>query len=162
MEQRINPRQGAPWADGRRAVRGSRRRGAFPTPLRGRRDDLSSIFNEGYSASGDNRRDSRARCARRAIRLARLLLRFVSKAKPEIMGLTSVCCCCSTPRSVARFDAEGRALLLLDDQDRSLWNAKMIAEGLALLEQRRCAHRRTGPYQVQAAIAALHVPRRKA
>ncbi len=57
-------------------------------------------------------------------------------------------------RSAARFDANG-ALVLLDDQDRTLWNGKMIAEGLALIDK-AMRHRRTGAYQIQAAIAALH------
>jgi len=57
-------------------------------------------------------------------------------------------------RAAARFDAEG-AVILLDDQDRSLWNQKMIAEGLALIDK-AMRHRQSGPYQVQAAIAALH------
>ena len=54
----------------------------------------------------------------------------------------------------ARFDADG-AIVLLEDQDRSLWNRKMIAEGLALIDK-AMRHRRPGPYQMQAAIAALH------
>jgi RNA polymerase sigma-70 factor (ECF subfamily) len=56
--------------------------------------------------------------------------------------------------AAARFDANG-ALVLLDDQDRTLWNGKMIAEGLALIDK-AMRHRRTGAYQIQAAIAALH------
>jgi RNA polymerase sigma-70 factor (ECF subfamily) len=54
----------------------------------------------------------------------------------------------------ARFDAEG-AIVLLDDQDRGLWDARLIAEGLALIDK-AVRHRRPGAYQVQAAIAALH------
>ncbi|HLY77864.1 MAG TPA: DUF6596 domain-containing protein, partial [Caulobacteraceae bacterium] len=57
-------------------------------------------------------------------------------------------------RSAARFDADG-AIVLLEDQDRSLWNRDLIAEGLALIDK-AMRHRRAGPYQVQAAIAALH------
>ena len=57
-------------------------------------------------------------------------------------------------RAPARFDADG-AIVLLEDQDRSLWNRKLIAEGLALIDK-AMRHRRRGPYQVQAAIAALH------
>ena len=57
-------------------------------------------------------------------------------------------------RSAARFDADGM-LVLLDDQDRSLWNQQMIAEGVALIDK-AMRHRRSGPYQIQAAIAALH------
>jgi RNA polymerase sigma-70 factor, ECF subfamily len=57
-------------------------------------------------------------------------------------------------RSASRFAADG-SLILLDDQDRSLWNGTMIAEGLALIDK-AIRHRRSGPYQIQAAIAALH------
>jgi len=57
-------------------------------------------------------------------------------------------------RAAARFDASGE-LVLLDDQDRTLWNQKLIAEGLALIDK-AIRHHRSGPYQVQAAIAALH------
>lgn len=57
-------------------------------------------------------------------------------------------------RAKARFDAEG-AVVLLDDQDRSLWNRTMIAEGLALIDK-AMRHRQPGAYQIQAAIAALH------
>ena len=57
-------------------------------------------------------------------------------------------------RSAARFDADG-AVVLLEDQDRTRWSRKQIAEGLALIDK-AVRHRRPGPYQVQAAIAALH------
>ena len=57
-------------------------------------------------------------------------------------------------RAPARFDADGM-VVLLDDQDRTKWNAKRIAEGLALIDK-AMRHRRSGPYQVQAAISALH------
>jgi RNA polymerase sigma-70 factor (ECF subfamily) len=109
------------------------------------------IFNEGYSASGDTL-EARAPLCEEAIRLARLLLRLF-QSEPEIMGLTALLLL-QHARSAARFDAEG-ALVLLDDQDRSLWNQKMIAEGLALIDK-AMRHRQSGPYQVQAAIAALH------
>jgi RNA polymerase sigma-70 factor (ECF subfamily) len=109
------------------------------------------IFNEGYSASGDTA-DIRKPLCEEAIRLARLLLRLF-QSEPEIMGLTALLLL-QHARAAARFDAEG-ALVLLDDQDRSLWNHQMIAEGLALIDK-AMRHRRTGPYQVQAAIAALH------
>jgi RNA polymerase sigma-70 factor (ECF subfamily) len=109
------------------------------------------IFNEGYSASGDTA-GIRAPLCEEAIRLARLLLRLF-QSEPEIMGLTALLLL-QHARAAARFDAEG-ALVLLDDQDRSLWNQQMIAEGLALIDK-AMRHRRSGPYQVQAAIAALH------
>lgn len=87
-----------------------------------------------------------------AIRLARLLLRLFP-AEPEVMGLTALLLL-QHSRAAARFDAEGQ-IVLLDDQDRSKWNAGFIAEGSALIDK-AMRHRQPGPYQVQAAIAALH------
>ena len=107
------------------------------------------VFNEGYSAGDDS---ARAGLCDEAVRLARLLLRLF-QTEPEIMGLTALMLL-QHARSAARFDAAGE-IVLLDDQDRSLWNAAMIAEGLALIDK-AMRHRRPGPYQVQAAIAALH------
>jgi RNA polymerase sigma-70 factor (ECF subfamily) len=109
------------------------------------------IFNEGYSASGDTA-EIRSPLCEEAIRLARLLLRLF-QSEAEIMGLTALLLL-QHARTAARFDQDG-AVILLDDQDRSLWNQKMIAEGLALIDK-AMRHRRSGPYQVQAAIAALH------
>jgi RNA polymerase sigma-70 factor (ECF subfamily) len=109
------------------------------------------IFNEGYSASGDTVEIRKPLCEE-AIRLARLLLRLF-QSEPEIMGLTALLLL-QHARAAARFDSQG-AVILLDDQDRSLWNQKMMAEGLALIDK-AMRHRRSGPYQVQAAIAALH------
>jgi RNA polymerase sigma-70 factor, ECF subfamily len=109
------------------------------------------IFNEGYSASGDTVESRRPLCEE-AIRLARLLLRLVP-GEPEIMGLTALCLL-QHARTAARFNAAGE-VILLDEQDRTLWNQKMIAEGLALIDK-AMRHRRSGAYQIQAAIAALH------
>jgi len=109
------------------------------------------IFNEGYSAGG-HEQQARFPLCDEAIRLARLLLRLFP-AEPEIMGLAALLLLQSA-RSAARFDADG-AVILLEDQDRRLWNSKMIAEGLALIDK-AMRHRRPGPYQIQAAIAALH------
>jgi RNA polymerase sigma-70 factor, ECF subfamily len=109
------------------------------------------IFNEGYSASGDTA-EIRSPLCEEAIRLARLLLRLF-QSEPEIMGLTALLLI-QHARAAARFDADG-AVILLDDQDRSLWNKSLITEGLALIDK-AMRHRRSGPYQVQAAIAALH------
>jgi RNA polymerase sigma-70 factor (ECF subfamily) len=109
------------------------------------------IFNEGYSASGASE-VARAPLCDEAIRLARLLLRLF-QGEPEIMGLTALLLL-QHARAAARFDAEGH-IVLLDDQDRGLWDHKMIAEGLALIDK-AVRHKRRGPYQVQAAIAALH------
>lgn len=107
------------------------------------------VFNEGYSA-GDN--PARAQLCGEAIRLGRLLLRLF-QAEPEIMGLLALMLV-QHARTPARFDAEGQ-IVLLEDQDRSLWDGRMIAEGLALIDK-AMRHRRPGAYQVQAAIAALH------
>ncbi|MEO6946017.1 MAG: RNA polymerase sigma factor [Nitrobacter sp.] len=109
------------------------------------------IFNEGYSASGDTS-EIRGPLCEEAIRLARLLLRLF-RSESEIMGLTALLLL-QHARAASRFDSDG-AVILLDDQDRSLWNRKMIAEGAALIDK-AMRHRRAGPYQVQAAIAALH------
>ena len=109
------------------------------------------IFNEGYSASGEAVQAKGSLCDE-AIRLARLLLRLF-QGEPEIMGLTALLLL-QHARAPARFDAEG-AVVLLEDQDRSLWNHRMIAEGLALIDK-AVRHRRPGPYLVQAAIAAEH------
>jgi RNA polymerase sigma-70 factor (ECF subfamily) len=109
------------------------------------------VFNEGYSA-GAAEQDERGALALEAIRLGRLLLRLFS-AEPEIMGLLALMLL-QHSRTAARFDDAGE-LVLLDDQDRSLWDQRMIGEGLALIDK-AIRHRRGGPYQVQAAIAALH------
>ncbi len=109
------------------------------------------IFNEGYSASGETS-EIRMPLSEEAIRLARLLLRLF-QSEPEIMGLTALLLL-QHARAAARFDANGE-LVLLEDQDRTLWNQKLITEGVALIDK-AMRHRRSGPYQVQAAIAALH------
>jgi RNA polymerase sigma-70 factor (ECF subfamily) len=109
------------------------------------------IFNEGYSSTVADA-DARAPFAEEAIRLARLLLRLFP-AEPEIMGLTALMLL-QHSRAAARFDGNGE-IVLLEDQDRGLWNRSMIAEGLALIDK-AMRHRAPGAYQVQAAIAALH------
>lgn len=107
------------------------------------------LFNEGYSAGKD---PQRAPLCDEAIRLARLLLRLF-QTEPEIMGLAALMLL-QQSRLAARFDAEGE-IILLDDQDRALWDPKLIGEGLALVDK-AIRHNRPGPYQVQAAIAAIH------
>ena len=109
------------------------------------------VFNEGYTTDVAKHGPKAALCEE-AIRLARLLLRLFP-AEPEIMGLTALLLL-QHARAAARFDADG-ALILLEDQIRSLWDRRAIAEGLALVDK-AIRHRRPGPYQVQAAIAALH------
>jgi RNA polymerase sigma-70 factor (ECF subfamily) len=107
------------------------------------------VFNEGYSAADNT---DRAQFCDEAIRLARLLIRLF-QTEPEIMGLLALMLL-QHARTPARFDADGE-IVLLDDQDRALWNRRMIAEGLALIDK-AMRHRAPGAYQVQAAIAALH------
>lgn len=109
------------------------------------------IFNEGYSTTGEEA-DRKAPFAEEAIRLARLLLRLFG-SEPEIMGLTALMLI-QHARAPARFAPCGE-LILLEDQDRSLWNRALIAEGLALIDK-ALRHASPGPYQVQAAIAAMH------
>jgi len=109
------------------------------------------IFNEGYSA-GSGEAPQRAPLCEEAIRLARLLLRLFP-SEPEVMGLTALLLL-QHARAAARFDSDG-AIVLLDDQDRSFWNRDLIAQALALIDK-AIRHNRPGPYQVQAAIAALH------
>jgi RNA polymerase sigma-70 factor (ECF subfamily) len=109
------------------------------------------LLNEGYSASGGEAH-VRVPLCEEAIRLARLLLRLFP-GEPEILGLTALLLL-QHARAPARLDADG-AIVLLEDQDRGLWNRDLIAEGLALLDK-ALRHRRPGPYQVQAALAAVH------
>jgi RNA polymerase sigma-70 factor (ECF subfamily) len=109
------------------------------------------VFNEGYS-SRSGEAEARAPLCEEAIRLARLLQRLFQN-EPEIMGLAALLLL-QHARAAARFDAAGE-VVLLDEQDRSLWNRDLIAEGLALIDK-ALRHRQPGPYQVQAAIAALH------
>jgi RNA polymerase sigma-70 factor (ECF subfamily) len=109
------------------------------------------VFNEGYSASGGEA-PARAPFCEEAIRLGRLLLRLFQN-EPEIMGLCALLLL-QHARAPARFDANG-SIVLLEEQDRGLWNRKMINEGLALIDK-AMRHNRPGPYLVQAAIAALH------
>jgi len=109
------------------------------------------LFNEGYSASGGEAHIRPPLCEE-AIRLARLLLRMFP-AEPEIMGLAALLLM-QHARAKARLDTDG-AIILLEDQDRSLWDRPLIAEAHALIEK-ALRHGRPGPYQVQAAIAGVH------
>lgn len=112
---------------------------------------LYLVFNEGYSASGAEA-DRRRPLSEEAIRLARLLLRLF-QTEPEVMGLLGLMLL-QHARAAARLDADGQ-IVLLDDQDRTLWDREMIAEGLALVDK-AMRHRKPGPYQLQAAIAGVH------
>lgn len=108
------------------------------------------VFNEGYSDSCPG--SERGGLCDEGIRLARLLMRLFP-GEPEMMGLLALMLL-SHSRKLSRFDKNGQ-LILLEKQDRSLWNRAMIAEALAMLDK-ALLHRRPGPYQIQAAIAALH------
>jgi RNA polymerase sigma-70 factor (ECF subfamily) len=108
------------------------------------------VFNEGYSASSGGSL-TRADLSGEAIRLGRLLLELLPE--PEVMGLLALMLLHES-RRVARTSPTGD-LVLLEDQDRSLWNRDQIAEGKALIEQSLLS-RRFGPYTLQAAIAAVH------
>ena len=109
------------------------------------------LFNEGYSASGGDAH-IRASLCEEAIRLGRLLLRLFP-SEPEVMGLTALMLF-QHARTAARLDADGN-IVLLDDQDRSLWNRVSISEGHALIDKALRAGR-PGSYQLQAAIAGVH------
>lgn len=108
------------------------------------------VFNEGYSASSGAAL-TRLDLSEEAIRLGRLLVELLPE--PEAQGLLSLMLLHESRRA-ARADAEGE-LILLDDQDRSLWDRERIAEGSALVQQ-ALVSQRYGPYAVQAAIAAVH------
>jgi RNA polymerase sigma-70 factor, ECF subfamily len=108
------------------------------------------VFNEGYSASSGQSL-TRPDLSGEAIRLGRLLVELLPE--PEAMGLLALMLL-HEARRAARTSATGE-LVLLDDQDRALWNRDQIAEGAALVTQ-VLASRRFGPYALQAAIAAVH------
>jgi RNA polymerase sigma-70 factor (ECF subfamily) len=123
----------------------------LPERLDGVLHVLYLVFNEGYAAtSGDSliRRELSAE----AIRLTRIV-DMLLPAEPEVLGLLALMLLHDARRE-ARVGAGGE-LILLDDQDRSRWDRERIAEGQALVE-RALRMSRPGPYQVQAAIAALH------
>lgn len=108
------------------------------------------VFNEGYSASFGASL-TRADLSGEAIRLSRLLLQLLPE--PEVMGLLALMLLHESRRSV-RTSSTGD-LVLLEHQDRSLWNRDYIRQGVELIEQ-ALASRRFGPYTLQAAIAAVH------
>jgi RNA polymerase sigma-70 factor (ECF subfamily) len=127
-----------------------------PEAWAGRLDSVLTViylvFNEGYAATmGENR--SRVDLCEEAIRLARLMM-ALRPDEPEIEGLLALLMLVHA-RAPARLLAGG-AFVPLEQQNRSLWNRELIAQGLALLDQ-ALARARPGVYQTQAAINALHV-----
>jgi RNA polymerase sigma-70 factor (ECF subfamily) len=108
------------------------------------------VFNEGYSASSGSSL-TRADLSGEAIRLGRLLIELLPE--PEAIGMLALMLL-QDARRAARTSPSGD-LVLLEDQDRKLWNRERIAEGVALVE-RALATRRFGVYSIQAAIAAVH------
>ena len=108
------------------------------------------VFNEGYSAAA-GAEVTRAELTGEAIRLGRLLTEL--QPEPEVIGLLSLMLL-NESRHAARTSPTGE-LILLENQDRSLWNRVQIAEGVALLEK-ALKSRRFGSYTLQAAIAAVH------
>jgi RNA polymerase sigma-70 factor (ECF subfamily) len=113
------------------------------------------VFNEGYSAATGTE-VTRAELTREAIRLGGLLMELQPESEggdPEIIGLLALMLL-QESRRAARTSPTGE-LILLENQDRSLWNREQIAEGVALVEK-ALSSRRFGPYTLQAAIAAVH------
>jgi len=127
----------------------------LPERLRSVLAVLYLVFNEGYAASAGHEHVREDLCEE-AIRLGKLLA-VLMPDEPEVLGLLALMLLQDSRRE-ARVGADGE-LVLLADQDRSLWNGKRIAEGLRMLE-RAFSLRRPGPYQLQAAIAAAHAENR--
>jgi RNA polymerase sigma-70 factor (ECF subfamily) len=127
----------------------------LPERLRSVLAVLYLVFNEGYAATGGEEH-VRGELCDEAIRLGKLLA-VLMPDEPEVLGLLSLMLL-QDSRRAARVGPDGE-LVLLEDQDRELWNAARIDEGLRMLE-RAVSLRRPGPYQLQAAIAAAHAEQR--
>jgi RNA polymerase sigma-70 factor (ECF subfamily) len=123
----------------------------IPERLQAVQSVIYLIFNEGYAATTGDGLIRRELCAE-AIRLARTLCQLLP-GEPENLGLLALMLLHDSRRD-ARTDEQGR-LIVLDEQDRSLWDKERIREGQKLVS-RALGMRRPGPYQLQAAIAAVH------
>ena len=141
----------------RKALRDTRSAVSVPDPdqLRDRLDEVLAViylvFNEGYLASA-GRTPARRDLAAQAVALNRLLHRLMPR-EPEVLGLLALLLLHES-RAAARFDGWGR-LVRLQDQDRMRWDRELAAEAARLLSRAMAMHR-PGPYQIQAAIAAVH------
>ncbi len=145
----------------RKALRetGSAVRIPDPDQLGGRLDEVLAViyllFNEGYLASA-GRTPARRDLAAQAVALNRLL-HLLMPREPEVLGLLALLLLHES-RAATRFDGWGR-LVRLQDQDRARWDKELIAEATRLLARAMAMHR-PGPYQIQAAIAAIHAAAR--
>jgi len=122
----------------------------LPDRLEGVLSVVYLVFNEGYSASSGDAL-TRPDLSEEAIRLGRLLMQLMPE--PEVTGLLALMLL-QESRRAARTTSDGD-IVLLEDQDRSIWNREQIAEGVSLV-QRSLSSRQLGPYALQAAIAAVH------
>ena len=151
------PAMGQRLSRARKALRdtGSPVRLPEPDQLRDRLDEVLAViylvFNEGYLASA-GRTPARRDLAAQAVALNRLLHRLMPR-EPEVLGLLALLLWHES-RAATRFDGWGR-LVRLQDQDRARWDRSLAAEATRLLSRAMAMHR-PGPYQIQAAIAAVH------
>jgi len=156
------PAMGQRLSRARKALRetGATVRIPGPDQLGGRLDEVLTViylmFNEGYLASA-GRTPARRDLAARAVALTRLL-QTLMLGEPEVLGLLALMLLHES-RAATRFDGWGR-LVRLADQDRSLWDRVLVAEATRLLSRAMVLHR-PGPYQIQAAIAAVHAAARR-
>ena len=156
------PAMGQRLSRARKALRetGAAVRIPEPDQLGGRLEEVLAViylmFNEGYLASA-GRTPARRDLAARAVALNRLL-HTLMPGEPEVLGLLALMLMHES-RAATRFDGWGR-LVRLADQDRSLWDRALIAEATRLLSRAMVLHR-PGPYQIQAAIAAVHAAARR-
>ncbi len=156
------PAMGQRLSRARKALRDTGTAVRIPEPdqLGGRLDEVLAViylmFNEGYLASA-GRTPARRDLAAQAVALTRLL-RTLMPGEPEVLGLLALMLLHES-RAATRFDGWGR-LVRLADQDRSLWDRALIAEATRLLSRAMVLHR-PGPYELQAAIAAVHAGARR-